>query len=258
MINQITSEILFRCPCCQKLYCTEQSVFASADNQIPLDSHVIQIPFECDSCQTEFLLFNQREDSGLYAATKKVKYEFSKCPKCQSLKKSGEDECPSCGVLESKYQIIQKLENSRLYELNKTWSMALADFENDEVHQKFISQAQNQMALNYAHKSYMDLKSQVGEDPLVCKYIKQIELRLSQTLKLDNSNEKSLQKFGSQFSTPSTGFNIQHLFLAISIIGVIFFIVNVLKPQYPQVNGLLIAGSILSLGLWILAKGEKV
>lgn len=255
MIDKLTSEILFRCPCCQKLYCTESTVF---EGEVISSISGRKVEFECEDCGSGFYLESKISEQGTYQTSKKSKYEFSKCPKCDTLKAHRQDECPNCGVLESKYEVAKDLESSKLYNLKQTWSMALADFENDELHQKFISEAQKEQALSYAFKNYLNLKEHVGADPLVDKYLKQIELRLSSSLQHDFIEDDSLEKFSSKYKQSGfSNFSIQHLFLGISGLAILIFMINVLRPQYPQLNGLLIAASVLGLGLWLVAKSEK-
>lgn len=251
MIIDLTSEILFRCPSCQKLYCTDQSVFGgSMSSSEPIE-------FDCFSCEQSFFLEPKQPTTGLYSTSKKEKFEFDNCQKCGTLRPKKTDECPGCGVIVSKYQDIQKLENSSLYELQKKWELTLKDFANDDVHQSFITLAQESMALSYAYKKYFDAKSLLGDDVIIEKYLAQIEQRLSHSLaqQQNEGRQKSLPMYGQDLK--KTNFmNSKSLFMALGILGLGFFIFNVIRPQFAHINGALVAMILISVGLWFVAKGE--
>lgn len=251
MIIDLTSEILFRCPCCQKLYCTDQNVFGGASSsQEPVE-------FDCFSCEQSFFLDPKAPAAGLYATHKKDKFEFDNCQKCGTLRPKKTDECPGCGVIVSKYEDIQKLENSNLYELQKKWEVTLKDFANDEAHQNFIALAQDRMALSYAYKKYFDAKSLLGDDVIIEKYLSQIEQRLSHSLaqKQNEGRQKSLPVYGKDMK--KTNFmSTRFLFMVLGFLGLGFFIFNVVRPQFAHINGALVAMVIISVGLWFIAKGE--
>lgn len=251
MINELTSEILFRCPCCQKLFCTD-----SAD--LSLDDAGIE--FQCTNCSGDFYLSNQRAPSGMFQTSKRVQHEFVHCTKCNFLKNKQSDECPSCGVIETRYQDIVKLENPRLFELNKFWSSVVTDLTNDQIHQEFLNLAQSMCALNFAAQKYYDLQKIMGLDDLTEKYLKQIELRLVVTANNYNTSNKAkkTKNFNVSFKENFFGieYSIRNMFLAISFIGVLFFIFNVMRPFLPSLNGVFVAIIVLSLGLWSISKNH--
>lgn len=249
MINELTSEILFRCPHCQKLFCTDSAINSK------------NIEFQCTDCNEDFYLTSQMTASGLYQTQRRSIHDFSPCAKCGYLKNKQNDECPSCGVMETKYNDIIKLESPRLFELNKMWNLVIQDIENDQVHQNFLNQAQSMSALSFAAQKYTELKKIMGDDRLIEKYLKQIELRLEAALNGYLSEEKNKTAFPRALPSFRKNFfgieyTYRNIFLLISFVGVLFFLVNVIRPLFPTMNGLIVAAIILSLGLWSVSKNH--
>lgn len=253
MIMQLTSEILFRCPCCQKLYCTDSEVF----NTSPMDDSLSSVEFDCTACEETFFLLKNLTSQGLYQTQNKQQYQFLSCPKCEVLRPESEDECPGCGVLVSKYQDIIKLENSSLYEIQKKWNTLLTGFSDDEKHQDFLNLAQSKNALSYAHKLYSDLTLTMGMDPLTEKYLNQIQLRLNHSMNREAERKANLPPSFSFRSEGHKIVNAKAIFMVMSLLSAGFFVFNVLKPQFPRINSFLIIFLALSVGLWILARGER-
>lgn len=250
MINELTSEILFRCPCCQKLFCTESN---AVENHASKNTE-----FQCTDCSEDFYLSNERTASGLFQTFKRTQHEFVNCTKCNFLKNKQSDECPSCGVIETRYKDIVKLENPRLFELNQMWSSVVTDLENDQAHQEFLNLAQSMSALNFAAQKYMDLQKIMGSDSLTEKYIRQIELRLEAVANNFISAEK--EKYMRAGSGKKTFFGLQYTFrnmaLVVSLLGVFFIVLNVMRPLFPSLNGLLVAIVVLSTALWAISKNQ--
>jgi hypothetical protein len=254
MINELTSEILFRCPCCQKLFCTESS---AVENHAHYSAKNTE--FQCTDCSEDFYLTNERTASGLFETIKRTQHEFVHCTKCNFLKNKQSDECPSCGVIETRYKDIVKLENPRLFELNKVWSLVITDLTNDVAHQEFLNLAQSMFALNFAAQKYMELQKIIGADHLTEKYLRQIELRLESVAHNLMSTEKNKDKKSFKALRKSF-FGIEYSFrnisLAVSFLGIFFFVLNVMGPIFPSLNGLLIAIVVLSTALWGLSKNQ--
>lgn len=244
---ELAAEIRFRCPHCQKLFCTDQTAFEglTADkNGQPQGAD-----FQCTDCQKDFVLTKQTLASGLYATEELRKAKFANCPKCSTLKPLGQDECPHCGVLESKFTELQKVENPRLFELNRSWEKILKDITVDASHQVFLDQAQKQSALNFAAQKYNDLKKVMGEDPLIEKYLKQIEHRLEAHVKsqLMKSRDEAAE---TQHSLLASG----RLFIFVALFGTFILILNKVKPMFPNLTGLVVAITVLSYGLWFITR----
>ncbi len=231
-------EVRFRCPHCQKLYCTQNDVFEGAD---PL--------FDCVSCKKSFLLSRDVDSFGLFMTDTSNRTQFAECPKCFQLKPIKGDECPSCGVLISKFEEVQKAESPELFELSKMWQRVLADFTFEQAHQKFINACHQKMALNFAFKKYSEIKNMVGYDLACDHYMKQVELRLEQQFKAEEA---------SYYSSVSRKLlsRAQTVFLCMGIFGVSILIFNKVRPTFPNLTGLVVAITVLSFGLVFIA-GNK-
>ena len=229
----IAQEVRFRCPHCQKLYCTQNDVFEGSPLSNPF--------FDCSACYNPFSLTHEVNESGLYVTSTQNQAQFAECPKCSNLKPLKSDECPSCGVLVSKFEELQKVESPYLFELNQLWQKILADFTSDVSHQKFIAACHKKMALNFAFKKYHELKNTVGFDLTCDHYMKQVELRLEEQFKAQEALNLASSK--PRLSRAQT------LFLAIGLIGVLSLIFNKIRPTFPNLTGLVVAVTILSFGL---------
>ena len=254
MLNDLTAEIRFRCPSCQKLYCSDETAFSL--NAIEASE------FECLDCKKSFFLYKTKTELGLYRTDLTNHVEFSKCPKCDYLKPYKQDECPHCHILESKFNEIKKLENPRLYELEKAWSEVMIHLMDDKKHQIFLDLAQSQMALNFASQKYAELKKSMGYDPLVEKYLKQIEIRLEHMVKnrFDKEREKNLQEVAQKsFNIVERlkSLNGKDAFMFVGLLGMGLLIYNKIRPTFPNLTGLIVSMTLLSFGLWFISTNSK-
>ncbi len=248
---ELTAEIRFRCPSCQKLYCSDSSAFSS--------KIIEPSEFECVSCIGLFFLYPSKTENGLYRTEKTNHVEFTKCPKCNYLKPHKQDECPNCLVLESKFKEIQKLESPRLFEIDQAWAAVMTELTNDQLHQNFLNLAQSHMALNFASKKYLDLKLEMGTDPLIEKYLKQIELRLQALIQARFESEKvePILSTHTSFMDRLLSLTSKDIFMVIALLGTFILIGNRIRPTFPNLNGLIVAATVLSYGLWFISVEKK-
>jgi hypothetical protein len=238
-VNSIAQEVRFRCPHCQKLYCTQNDVFVGHDPH-----------FDCISCEKSFFLSSELNEIGLYKTNLLSEAQFSNCPKCSHLKPLQTDECPSCGILVSKYEEMQKSESPALFELNQLWQKVMVDFTSEEAHQKFINACHQKMALNFAFKKYSELKTTMGFD-LACEhYMKQVELRLESQFK---SEEASYSNHVSKRYLSKA----QTIFLGVGLFGVLSLIFNKVRPTFPNLTGLVVAITVLSFGFLFFSTDDR-
>jgi hypothetical protein len=237
-------EVRFRCPNCQKLYRTSADVFEGNDPE-----------FDCSSCATPFTLSAEQDMFGLFKTTepRNQKKNFGVCPKCSNLKPNNNDECPSCGVYGSRYLELQKSESPVLFELNQQWQKVVTHFDEDQYHQDFLNKCHLKMALNFAYQKYSELQKTIGFDSLCEKYIRQIELRLEQQIKVDPENSKSAVKISQE-----VGLNLtQVIFMTIGTIGMIMLIYNKFVPTFPNFNGLVMMLTVLAFGIGLFSSGKS-
>lgn len=254
MFSQLTAEIRFRCPSCQKLYCSDQSAFT--ENTLEASE------FDCVQCQKAFFLYPTKTETGLYRTELTSFVEFSKCPKCDYLKPYKQDECPQCHILESKYNEIKKLENPRLYELERKWNLVAQSLLNDQLHQDFLDLAQSQFALNFASQKYTELQKLMGQDELIEKYLKQIEIRLEYMVQNRFKQEKNKSETSSAIHEMDlvamlSQLTAKDIFMAVGVLGTVVLIYNKINPTFPNLTGLIVAATVLSYGLWFLSSQSK-
>lgn len=251
--------IRFRCPHCQKLYFTLKSDFdlQTASEKTKLSD------FDCTNCENSFALINLQYESGLYATRAIKPIETAHCPKCAFIKKSFADECPSCGVFESKFRDLEKLENPKLYQLNVQWKKVLLDFEDDKRHLEFINLAQSQQALNFASMKYSSLVELIGSNEKVGSYLEQIKVRLkSQVDKKFYEESAAAQKSDIEneiIKIPFTSIKISLKTLSLigAVTGTILLFINKIHPFFPYLTGIVFAMTVLFYGLWLLSYTGK-
>jgi len=230
--TEAAQDVRFRCPHCQKLYCTQNNVFEGAA--------LAQPAFDCDSCHKPFSLTRDVNEFGLYVTTTESQ-QFAACPKCTHLRPANSDECPSCGIIVSKFEEMQKVESPYLFELNQKWQSVLADFSRDEAHQKFINACHQKMALNFAFTKYSELKTTLGFDLACDHYMRQVELRLEEQLKAHELKNVTINRHRLS--------RTQMIFWTVAFVGVCSLIYNKIRPTFPNLTGLVVAVTILSVGL---------
>ena len=193
----------------------------------------------------EFVLFREKNQSGLHKTSEIQSQKMAQvnCPKCKKLKFEKIEECPHCGVLETQFKELQKIENPRLYELNKLWQVVVENMNSDDRHQRFLDLAQKQMALNFAAQKYNDLKAILGEDQLIQKYLKQIEMRLEMQARSKISQAQAQSQQKNSLTTSGK------IFILVGLVGVFVLIFNKINPIFPNLNGLVVAITVLSFAL---------
>lgn len=237
-------EICFRCPHCHKLYKTSSDVFDGSDAD-----------FDCVACNKSFKLLQERNSFGLYTTRELSAKSFDSCPKCSFLKPNQSDECPSCGVLASKYLEIQKVESPSIFELSQKWQKVLQNFDQDQYHQDFINICQLKTALNFAHQKYTTLQQTVGYDSVCEKYLRQIELRIEQQFK--NNEALEAQKSATSDLTKKLTTR-QYFFIGVGTIGMLLLIYNKHIPTFPNVNGFVLLVTLVAFSVGILTNGQSI
>ena len=116
-------------------------------------------------------------------------------------------------------------------------------FNSDEHHQRFLDLAQKQMALNFAAQKYNDLKAILGEDQMIQKYLKQIEMRLEMQARSKISQAQTQSQQKNSLTTSGK------IFILVGLAGVFVLIFNKINPIFPNLNGLVVAITVLSFAL---------
>lgn len=205
--NQIQSEgldqdlglIKVRCPSCFKLYGVDAA-----------EIHQQKPQFECSKCQTRFWFpfpesvgqgelmgfpvewLQTKVESEVAAqpelvpaqsvpvpqkekiAEKALAHRFH-CPRCEAQYSAGDPECPKCGVVFAK---LEMLEGERsVYAspaLRRLWHLVMDNYSSEETHQRFLKSAQKEKNLVYASQQYGRLLKAHSGDETALKMQKEI------------------------------------------------------------------------------------
>ena len=173
-----------RCPNCSKLFSVNKE-------------HILETrpEFSCTTCKTLFWIsypecLEKEEVLGTRSASetlsqkealktlqaqnlKNTVYQLPtcNCPKCKALFKWGEKECLKCGLIFSKHNKKEKI--SADSEIQKLWKDIIKDYENEDLHQKFLETCRTKNHSAYALHKYKELLSVQPGDLLSQKYLKQ-------------------------------------------------------------------------------------
>ena len=137
------------CPQCYKSYSVEAA-----------DLNVERPKFQCVDCQCRFWIAASealKSENGVIGfpvewqrgetVQAQPTVTLHRCPKCNADYRSGQVECVRCGLIFSKYngdlkpEAIEerKISASAPKEVQELWEVVIADYENIENHQNFIS-----------------------------------------------------------------------------------------------------------------------
>jgi hypothetical protein len=160
------------------------------------------------------------------------------------------EECPSCGVFIEKFQQVEKSDNPMLFEMNLLWKNILENFNQDARHQEFLNFCQKKMALNLAFQKYDELRKTMNYDSMCEKYLKQIEVRLEQQF-INQRNIEANSKIDPKRKLT------ERIFAWVSLGGLALLIFNKVRPTFPNVNGFVVAITVLAFSLWIVSSQNK-
>lgn len=156
------------CPRCGKHYLVAES------RGLPLEtSHFI-----CTACEYEFSLPSSKAP---VVAPTHILPELTHCPFCAELIVSGQDECPHCLKIPSKFEGASKTKDADspddplTKKVNEAWQDLLDGFAESEHHQRFISLCQQLGRMDFAQERYERLQQIIGEDAEIEKRLQQIK-----------------------------------------------------------------------------------
>ncbi len=184
-----------RCPNCFKLYAIEAAEIQSPKPQ-----------FACSKCQTHFWFpypesLEQKEVLGFPAewlhpgiepaqqqnevpessgTAEAPASRFFNCPRCQGEYSAGDNECPKCGVVFAKLEMLEGSGHiASSPALRRQWHHVMDNYGNLEAHRKFVSMAQKENKLVFASHQYRRLLSAHSGDETALRMQKEI-IALSQ------------------------------------------------------------------------------
>jgi len=168
--HSLNQEVV-HCPHCDRSYLILLSDLLEEANR-----------FVCKSCTKEFWL--RRSDflaaSGEFSGISSEEYlgaPKEKCPKCGEAVGRLDEACGSCGVVGSKYLAMK---DSGPYlkvnpKLKGLWIRVLNHYNDDQIHNEFISECLKENQLRYASSQYKQMKDVIGEDEKVLEALRKIQ-----------------------------------------------------------------------------------
>jgi hypothetical protein len=103
--------------------------------------------------------------------------ELFSCPECRYENPKGTVSCKRCLLIFEKYEkknlkLVNQVASSKVME--DMWTEVISDYENNEKHEKFISQALKEKKLPYASQQYKKMIDTNGSDEIASKMIAKI------------------------------------------------------------------------------------
>lgn len=198
--------------------------------------------FICKSCTKEFWL--RRSDflagSGEFSGISSEEYlgaAKEKCPKCGAGISRLDEACSSCGVIGSKYLAMK---DSGPYlkinpKLKALWVRVLNHYNDDQIHNEFISECLKENHLRYASSQYKQMKDVIGEDEKVLEALRKI-----QTLTEIYFEDKAVEAEKKKSSRPSRSISSSLLRWEIGLFGagIICILSGLASPMARNLIGL--------------------
>lgn len=174
-----------RCPHCRKLYLVQLGDIREAKPR-----------FECVQCHDRFWISLGEMDlsselTGLPVQVKEIpqplpvvpaKIPVSQatepCPRCFKLVPVGARECGHCGVMISKARVGLDFHEplpAHSTTLDLAWKRVVDDYENDNVHQEFLRQAQREYNIAYAAAQYGQMAKLMPTDAITRKRVNEVQ-----------------------------------------------------------------------------------
>lgn len=164
------------------------------------------------------------------------------CPKCGTKNVTAAQECRSCGVLFARFKpgaeerMMSDVQLAGRLELVSMWDTVAEDYQNLDLHQKFVLACDKAGCLPFASHKYANILSVAPEEEIAKKMRKQIVGLASRTL------ESSTVDKG--FSFPLPGFNG-----LILLMGTVALLVGFGLPQAKDVAAVGAAMVALAIGM---------
>ena len=182
-----------RCPGCFKLYAADAVEIQESKPQ-----------FACSKCQTQFWFpfpesLEQKEVLGFPVEWLKTPAEeppvvasspilapsmiepivaaarLFNCPRCQAQYSAGDSECPKCGVIFAKLEILDESRSiASSPALRRLWHQVMDNYASPEVHRRFVQAAQRENNLLFASHQYRKLLSAHSGDETALKMQREI------------------------------------------------------------------------------------
>ena len=171
------------CPTCHEL--------------VPLDSFVVRgnrIEQTCAACSATI-----RAESSAKSAAGKAESgaaDFGKaerCPKCQATLEDGLEACARCGLARDKFSDFDGADADAPEQLVELWNQCVDDWDDQEIHRKFLDEASDLGAYAYAARCYRRRQVEHADDSTSVAQLNRIarmaEARLKTTVVASSPSE---------------------------------------------------------------------
>lgn len=241
-MEPLHTQIKVRCPQCFQTFRVQAH-----------EIHQSRPRFACTKCQTQFWLpfpeaLKQKELIGFpisWIQTSSATFEEKpvsppplaatyECPSCGFHNEKGNPECNKCGVVFNKVLARnQDMEEGvrSTPALRQLWEKILSDFENDQLHAAFLSEAQKVGCLAYASRRYTQLQEAIGQDDRLLAMLDRVQVLIEPPVVTSPSPEK-VKYQASPASQTSVKSQLRHwlklsylaMFVSVLLIIIGFFI----------------------------------
>lgn len=97
------------------------------------------------------------------------------CPRCEAQYSAGDPECPKCGVVFAKLEMLEGERSvSASPSLRRLWHLVMDNYSSEEAHHRFLKSAQKEKNLVYASQQYGRLLKAHSGDETAIKMQKEI------------------------------------------------------------------------------------
>jgi phage FluMu protein Com len=251
-----------RCPDCQKLYSVDPAWF-----QDPGPEGDGSLLFDCAACSTRFAAVLSPGDSP-FLETLKVQYPAietlepeaepaapamvreaapaapiieAKCPKCETPHPATAQECGSCGLIFAKFKpvfegMVGEVRLNGRQELVELWERVVANYEDESMHDQFISACFDAEALAFASQKYGRVLAAAPQEEIAQRMKKRIMGLASFKAESRGSS------WSWQFRLP--GFNN-----VVMVMGGAVMTLGLILPNSTNLTGIGVSAIALGIGL---------
>jgi phage FluMu protein Com len=248
-----------RCPDCNKLYSVDSAWF-----QDPGPDGDGSLQFDCAACSTRFAAVLSTGDTpfletfrvpeaameipeaepaplAVRETSPAVPVVEAKCPKCEAPHPATAQECASCGLIFAKFKpvfegMVGEVRLTGRQELVELWERVVANYEDEAMHDQFISACFDAEALAFASQKYGRVLAAAPQEEIA-------QIMKKKIMGLASFKAESRGSFRSwQFRLP--GFNS-----VVMALGGAVMTLGLLLPNSNNLTGIGVAAIALGIGV---------
>ncbi len=247
--------IRVRCPDCLKPFVVKEYLITNDEPQFSCSSCATHfwIPYAQSRGLDEFLGIEIQRPTPAATTPKKIAIPEKTCPKCGFSNPNDKDECGSCGVVISKYEMIKNEGNTKIpIHLLESWERALDDYENEQLHTSFINQCLKLKEIDYAVKKYSDILKAYGGDKVALVMKKKL-MAIAQA-QITTPTKPQTSRLKKDITTKNQSRTTQKLLFALMGFGLLLLAFGQLVPGFKNLMGLGASLVFISLTLYVYLK----